>query len=122
MTTRQDPDSELSDLYQRLLVSNQEAFALEAYEVAYHALMAALHCVAPLPDFPTLDVVELIAQEQLAWLDQHHPEYEHSTPSAQKRGEFSLYYTLARQAQARRQRIQAHAQWQATQSDPLDRE
>jgi hypothetical protein len=37
-----------TDLYDRLMALNREAFAAGSYEVAYHALAAALHCAIDL--------------------------------------------------------------------------
>ena len=81
----QSPNAELSELYQQQLSSNQRAFTLGEYNVAYHALMAALHCAETLKDAHGLSEVKQRAEEQLVWIEQHHPEYEHSTQSAIRR-------------------------------------
>jgi len=106
-------ESNLSDLYQRLMRINQEAFADRHYDIAYHALAAALHCEQTLKDIQGLVEVEWVAHEQLQWIDAHHPEYEHSTQSAFARGRLSIYYQLARQARARVQIIESEARQQA---------
>jgi hypothetical protein len=105
-------ESNLSDIYQRLMLINQEAFADGHYDVAYHALVAALHCEQTLKDIQGLVEVEWVAHEQLQWIDAHHPEYEHSTQSASARGHLSIYHNLARQARVWVQIIQNEAQWQ----------
>jgi hypothetical protein len=101
--------SNLPDLYQRLLIINHEAFTSGAYDVAYHALMGALHCVQTLHDLPGVRTVARVAQEQLAWIDQYHPEYEHSTQAARRRGHPSIYHTLSQQAGALIRMIETEA-------------
>ena len=114
--TTQTPNHEqaLRDLYRRLTAINQEAFTAREYDVAYHALMAALHCAQTLKDAHGLGDIERTAQEQLAWIDSHAPDYEHSTSSAHKRGHLSIYHTLARQAGTRVRIIQAEAKLHST--------
>lgn len=96
----------LNDLYQRLMHINQEAFALEQYDVAYHTLMAALHCAQTLNDLAGLVEVERIASNQLEWIDAHHPEYEHPTQSASERKQPGIYQNLIQQAKTRVRMIQ----------------
>ena len=90
--------SDLSDLYQRLMDINQEAFAREWYDVGYHALAGALYCAQILNDLTYLIEVENIASQQLEWIDDHHPEYQHSTASASRRGHQCIYKNLINQA------------------------
>src|SRR5262245_59633112 len=54
----QTPNAELHELYQQLMTSNQNAFALEQYNIAYHALMAASHCAETLKDAHGLQEVK----------------------------------------------------------------
>jgi len=84
-------DSSLRKLYSNLIQINQETFAGAEYDVAYHALSAAAHCAASLKEIKYLSQVEQLAVQQLAWIDAHDPEYEHSTQSASKRGHVSVY-------------------------------
>lgn len=93
-------EQDLQDLYKTLLQSNRQAFDGEAYDVAYHTLMTALHCTRLLAHVPYVLEVERLATEQLAFIDAHHPEYEHSTESASKRSHHSVFLTLAREANA----------------------
>ncbi len=88
------------DLYEQLMAVNQAAFAARLFNVAYHALAAALHCARQLPDDQSLHAVERVAREQLAWIDQNAPEYEHSSASAAERNHDSFFLVLARQAVA----------------------
>jgi hypothetical protein len=123
MTTQtSDKAGSLRALYPRLIALNAEAFAGREYDVAYHVLMAALHCVQRLQDVSGLGAVKRMAEEQLAWIDLHHPEYGHSTQSAQKRRQPGIYHTLALQAGTMMRMIQAHAHWQAQKSDEPDSE
>ncbi len=101
----------LRDLYRRLVEINQEAFADEQYDVAYHSLMAALHCVQTLGDVQGLGEVERLANEELTWIDAHHPEYEHSTSSASARGHSSIFKNLSNQAKTRITMIERGANW-----------
>jgi hypothetical protein len=106
--TKQDQVSKnsLSDLYQRLMSINQEAFTLDQYDIAYHTLMAALHCAQTLKDIAGLVEVEHVAYKQLESIDAHHPEYEHSTQSASKHGHPGIYKNLIKQARTRVRMIQ----------------
>jgi hypothetical protein len=92
---------QIGDLYRRAIEMNAEAFAAEEYDIAYHALMVALHSAQSLADSECLREVERIATEQLRHIDLERPEYQHSTNSAHRRGHFSIFDTAARQARAR---------------------
>ena len=93
-------ESNLSNLYQRLMSINQEAFAGEYYNIAYHALAAALHYAQSLNNEQSLSKVERVAEEQLRWIDLHHPEYRYSTQSSSNRGHPNIYANLIRQVKA----------------------
>ena len=105
-------ENNLSNLYQHLMQINQEIFADGHYKVAYHVLAAALHCARTLGDIPGLVEVERVANEQLRWIDDRHPEYEHSTQSVSKFGYPSIYDSLALRARARVWIIQSEARQQ----------
>lgn len=94
-------EATLRDFYQSLMRINKETFAGQEFDIAFHALMTALHCAQTLRDIQYLVKVERVANEQLAWIDSHHPEYEHSTQSASVRNHVSIYQSLAHQARAR---------------------
>ena len=104
----------LTELYQQLLEINRQAFAAGHYDVAYHALMAALHCAQPLKDVDGLGEIKRVAEEQLQYIDRNQPQYEHSTRSAHQRGHVSVYALLARQAETRVRIFTAEAHWEAT--------
>ncbi|HEY1373207.1 MAG TPA: hypothetical protein VGH50_12105 [Candidatus Binatia bacterium] len=91
----------IREFYRDLMRINRECFEGREFDIAYHALMAALHCAQQLKDIPYLREIERIAMEQLKYIDAHHPEYEHSTASASNRNHVSVFQTLARQAKAR---------------------
>jgi hypothetical protein len=76
----------LRKLYHQLMASTHEAFAAAQYDVAYHALTAALHCAQQLKDGHAVAEVERTADGQLTEIDAQHPEYQHSTRSAAVRG------------------------------------
>ena len=111
MTTQQPTTEQtLRKLYHQLMAGTHEAWAVEQYDVAYHALTAALHCALPLKDGHAVEEVERIAAAQLREIDAQHPEYQHSTRSAAARGHESIFATLGRQARARRQLLHAETQ------------
>jgi predicted membrane-bound spermidine synthase len=84
-------------LYNQLLGLSREAFAAGLYNAAYHALAAAMHCARVLPDDDALEAVAALAQQQLAAIDQHAPNYEHSSAAAAQRGHDNIFALLARQ-------------------------
>ena len=90
------PTQTLQKLYHQLMVCNQESFGAQEYDVAYHALMAALHCAQPLKDIHYLGEIERVARTQIAEIDTQHPEYTHSTRSAARRGHESIFTLLGR--------------------------
>ncbi len=89
-------------MFDQLMDINKEAFEQEHYEVAYHALAAALHCAILLEEKQAaLTILEQRACEQRDWIDaaaSHHPL---SSQSAVLHGHRSVYATLVRQIQTR---------------------
>ena len=90
-----------TEMFQKLLTINQEAFENAQFDVAYHALAAALHAARDAGDEAGLHQVMRRSEEQLTEIDAHHPEYQHSTVSAEKRGHESIFRMLARNANVR---------------------
>jgi hypothetical protein len=88
----------VSDLCERLLGANEDAFALGQYNTAFHALAAALHCARYEKDEAALAEVAERAARQLTVIDSAEPTYEHSTASARVRGHESIFHLLERQA------------------------
>ena len=98
--------AEIGAMYERLVTLNRQAFEGSHYDVAYHALMAALHCAQEARDADRLAAVEVTATEQLAWIDAQASAYRHSTASADARHHHvSIFTTLARQARARQRMV-----------------
>jgi hypothetical protein len=94
-------DAELRELYKRAIDINRQAFVGEEFDIAYHALMTAVHCGQTLGDLEYLAEAERLAKNQLIYIDTHRPEYHHSTKSAAGRGRVSIFETAARQARAK---------------------
>ena len=86
--------------YPTLLAINRRAFARAEYEVAYHALAAALHVACDDADAERISDVRRIALRQGAWIDTHRPEHRLSSTSAKARGRNSMFSMLERQAEA----------------------
>jgi hypothetical protein len=73
------PHSDMGDTYEHLMAISREAVARGHYEVAYHALAAAMHVAEVLHDSTRLREVEGEAQEQMMWIDDRDPEHRLST-------------------------------------------
>jgi hypothetical protein len=94
------PSNDERNLYSQLLVINRQAFTHAHYEVAYHALAAALHSAYDTGDQERLRDVQFIATSQRDWIDTHQPDHRLSTSSARARGQNSMFTMLERQAAA----------------------
>jgi hypothetical protein len=96
------PNTQLveADSYSRLLGINRQAFSEAHYEVAYHALAAALHAASDEADQIRVREVQVVAIEQRDWIDEHRPEHRLSSASARKRGQQNIFWMLERQAAA----------------------
>ena len=94
-------DATLRELYKRAIDMNCLAFEGEGFDIAYHALMAAIHCGQTLGDVEYLAEAERLARNQLLYIDTHSPEYRHSTKSAASRAHVSVFETAAIQARAK---------------------
>lgn len=88
------------NLYTRLLDINRLAFSEAHFEVAYHALAAALHSACDTGDRERLHDVRRLATEQRDWIDANQPEHRLSSSSAKARGQHGLFDMLERQAEA----------------------
>jgi hypothetical protein len=84
----------LVDHYEQLMVITELAFADRHYEVAYHTLAAAMHCVEDLGDKQRLSMVEQTAHLQREWIDTYDPGHRLSSQSAARRGARSIYKVL----------------------------
>ncbi|HEU4404460.1 MAG TPA: hypothetical protein VFS43_04125 [Polyangiaceae bacterium] len=94
------PD-EANDVYATLLEVNAWAMRAGLYEVAYHALAAALHLAESLADPKRFDTVAALAERQQEHIDEHEPGHRLSRRSSEGRGQAGLFPTLARQARLR---------------------
>lgn len=98
-------EKQVQDLYQRAMKINEEAFAGEEFDIAYHSLMTAIHCAQRLEDGASLQHLAELAWDQLKYIDANRPDYQHSTQSSRTREHASIFETAARQAEARKQII-----------------
>ncbi len=99
MVNTKKSDAELEDWYQRFMALNQETFEARQFGVAYHALAAACHCAQTLQNEAFLAEIASRATQQLAWIDENVPNYEHSSGSARARRHTSIFAMPAKQAQ-----------------------
>jgi hypothetical protein len=85
-------------LFVRLLAESREAHAGGQHEVAYHALMAAMHAADDVADLRALEAVSLEAAAQLQHIDRHLPQHRLSTSSASRHVHPGVFTLLARQS------------------------
>jgi len=93
-------------LYETALSLSRAAFAGRHYAMAYHALAGAMHAAFDHGDDERLVAVGNVAHEQGSWLDKHDPGNELSSRSAATRGSQSLWSSLQREVETRRQMLQ----------------
>ena len=86
-------------MYTQLMAINALAFAKGQYEVAYHALVAALHCAHDLHDSNRVVAVQQRAAEQRHEIDERAPGHYQAGRPPEWRQRVSNYGELARQAQ-----------------------
>jgi hypothetical protein len=99
------PKNETAGLLERLLEASSDAAQLGEYEVAYHALMAALHAAESARDLAGVDQVAATAREQEAVMESIQPPHNLSTVRAKERGNHSVYRGLELHAHAVRLRL-----------------
>src|SRR5215218_6072833 len=85
-------------LFVRLLAESREAHACGQYEVAYHALTAAMHAADDAADIAALETAAHEAAAQLEHIDVHAPEHRLSTRSAARHAHPGVYTLLTRQS------------------------
>jgi hypothetical protein len=81
-------------LFTQLMRISRQACSAQAYEVAYHALFAAMHCAVQLNDVALLEEVLQEADCEHQQLDTAHPEHLLSSASAATCGHESRYSVL----------------------------
>jgi hypothetical protein len=84
--------------FERLLAESREAHALGRYEVAYHALTAAMHAADDDGDVAALQMAGREAVAQLAHIDRYQPGHRLSTASAARHEHPGVYVMLYRQS------------------------
>jgi hypothetical protein len=92
--------------FAQLMRTNSEAFDAGRYEVAYHALMAALHAAQDASDVEHLRAVERTAEQQQDRIDADAPSHRLSSHEAKKHGALGIFRMAARQASARAAMVQ----------------
>jgi hypothetical protein len=103
-------DQSVSDLRSAAFDLFNAARAADQYEVAYHALAAALHAGEALNDQETCRLVERYADECRQHIDLRAPAHRLSSRSAQARGHESIFRQLAVTAQSARLRLESELQ------------
>jgi hypothetical protein len=88
----------LDETYRQLIDINQKMMQSGHYEVAFHALEAALHCAEDLEDEQRLTAIQQAAEQQRDLIDAEAPEHRMSSQTALKRGGQNLYNILIRLA------------------------
>ena len=88
-----------ASLYDRLFALSREAHVSGQHEVAYHALVAAMHAAEDAHDVAGVHNAMKEAQAQIAWVDQNNPDHRLSTKSAGRRNHRGVYAMLSSQAE-----------------------
>jgi glutamate-1-semialdehyde aminotransferase len=91
----------VDDWFEQLLGINADAFAAGRYEVAYHALMAALHAAQDASDPSHLRRVQQLADQQQDRIDAEAPRHRLASDVARRHGVIGIFRMAARQASAR---------------------
>jgi hypothetical protein len=84
-------------LYEQLMAISHQACNMDAYELAYHTLYAAMCRAEQLDNVPLLEEVLQEADLQHQQVDSIHPEHRFSSVSAAQWGHESLYDSLERE-------------------------
>jgi len=100
---------DVAGVYDDALRMSREAFAQQHYNVAFHALSAALHAAYDLSDEARLSTVGALAHEQCGWLaaheQEHEPPGELSAPFAAGSGSRSLWDVLCEEVETRQRML-----------------
>lgn len=106
----QQPDATscqiIIESYEQLLAINQRLMQHGSYEMAYHALMAAMEGANQLQNEQWLNQILEIANDQRDLIDRTAPGHRMSTQVAIERGGQNLYDLMIRQTKASLDRIQ----------------
>jgi hypothetical protein len=85
--------------FDRLLALSREAHGCGFHEVAYHALIGAMHAAQSGHDRAGVALTADEAREQINWIDTHVPGHRLSTSSAARHDHPGVYAMLCRQAE-----------------------
>jgi hypothetical protein len=85
------------EMYEQLLTISRQAFSETSFEVAYHALAAAMHRAKDLNNVRFLRELLQEAEQQKKLIDTRYPDHSLSSSSARSRGHESIYNSLQRQ-------------------------
>lgn len=96
----QDHSDVAADLYEGSLAIGRQAIDAGLFEVAFHALSAALHCAERLEDVARVQAIDDVARETQQRIDREHPDHRIGSRAASDRGHTPLFNTLSLHAQA----------------------
>jgi hypothetical protein len=96
-----------TELYDSEIAAVGRARQADLYEVAFHALSAALHCAEALGDIDRVRYVTQQATEIHDWLTHNHPHHPLGAHSAHLRGQTDVFSTLIVHAQSMTTRLRA---------------
>jgi hypothetical protein len=86
------------DHFATLMRVNERAFTAGQYEVAYHALMGALHAAQDRDEADQLETVAELARAQQQTIDSASPDHPISSLRAHEHGAVGVYALASRQA------------------------
>lgn len=96
-----------SSMFERLLSISHESVQARRFEVAYHALVAAMHTAKHDGDLVAFDQVQQVLDAHAGALDEIEPAHWLSSVGAEKRGTHSLYQPLRQMLEMIRPRVAA---------------
>ncbi len=88
-------------LYRKLIATSNEAFKAGLFDVSYHSLEAAFYCADYLKEDGFLQEISNLARTQLAFIDEHHSDYRHSSRSTSSRQHPNIFLKLAERAKGK---------------------
>ena len=94
-------------MLEQILELNRQAAARGEYEVAYHLLMAALHCIDDSGDPSALDPLAALARDQGQQVESVQPPHHLARRQARSRGQTALYDSFQAHVDAVRLRMQS---------------
>lgn len=94
-----------ASLLERLLELSAEAARIGEYEIAYHAILAALHAAESARSLSGVERVLRLAEEQEMAIESLRPPHRLSSAEAKHRGTDPLYRSLPIHAEAVRLRL-----------------